>query len=93
MASFAGPGRTGPGLGSWPLLLLLLTGLKGPASAISEAGKWILDVDNVSVPNVARGGGLSARQHADVCPLALFLLVTKLVNIIRDDFFYCHGLV
>uniref|UniRef100_H3D0S2 Uncharacterized protein n=1 Tax=Tetraodon nigroviridis TaxID=99883 RepID=H3D0S2_TETNG len=46
MASFVGPGRTGPGLGSWPLLLLLLTGLKGPVSAISEAGKWILDVDS-----------------------------------------------
>ncbi|XP_029699400.1 transmembrane protein 87A isoform X2 [Takifugu rubripes] len=46
MASFAGPGRTGPGLWSWPLLLLLLPGQNGPVSAISEAGKWILDVDS-----------------------------------------------
>lgn len=64
MASFAGPGRAGSGLLSWPLLLLLLTGLKGPVSAISEAGKWTLDVDSVSVPGADWG---PAREHADWC--------------------------
>lgn len=53
MAGFVGPGRTGPGLWSLPLLLLLLPGHNGPVSAISEAGKWILDVDSVSSANVA----------------------------------------
>lgn len=67
MASFAGPGRVGSGLWSWPLLLLLLTGLKGPVSAISEAGKWTLDVDSVSVPNVPGADWVPAREHADWC--------------------------
>lgn len=66
MARLSGPGRTRPGLGSWPLLLLLLMGLEGPVSATSEAGKWILDVHSVSVPNVAGGERVPARQRADV---------------------------
>ncbi|XP_044059871.1 transmembrane protein 87A-like isoform X2 [Siniperca chuatsi] len=46
MASSAGPGRTGPGLWSLALLLLVLMGLSGPVSAVSEPGKWILNVDS-----------------------------------------------
>ncbi|XP_029026540.1 transmembrane protein 87A-like isoform X3 [Betta splendens] len=46
MASYNGSGRTG--LGVWPsallLLLLLVTGLSGPVGAVSESGKWIVDV-------------------------------------------------
>lgn len=48
MASSAGPGRHAPGLLSSVLLLLVLTGLSGPVSAVSQPGKWILDVDSVS---------------------------------------------
>lgn len=64
-----GPGRTGPGLWPWPLLLLLLPGQNGPVSAISEAGKWILDVDSVSSANVVAHASLrefrgSAGQRA-----------------------------
>ncbi|XP_041653589.1 transmembrane protein 87A isoform X2 [Cheilinus undulatus] len=46
MAGSVGPGRTGPGLWSSVLLLMMLTGLRGPASAVSEPGKWILDVNS-----------------------------------------------
>ncbi|KAM7398828.1 hypothetical protein PAMP_018137 [Pampus punctatissimus] len=46
MASSASPGRTEPGLWSWLLLLLVLTGLSGPVNAASEPGKWILNVDS-----------------------------------------------
>lgn len=52
MASSAGPGRTAPGLLSSALLLLVLTGLTGPVCAVSEPGKWILDVDSVSFLSV-----------------------------------------
>lgn len=48
MASSVGPGRLAPGLLSSVLLLLVLTGLSGPVSAVSQPGKWILDVDSVS---------------------------------------------
>ncbi|KAF1393496.1 hypothetical protein PFLUV_G00016560 [Perca fluviatilis] len=41
-----GPGRTGPGL--W-YLALVLTVLVGPGGAVSEPGKWILNVDSESV--------------------------------------------
>ncbi|XP_039985804.1 transmembrane protein 87A isoform X2 [Xiphias gladius] len=46
MASSTGPGRAGPGLWSSALLLLMLTGLTGPVGAVSEPGKWILNVDS-----------------------------------------------
>ncbi|XP_036932468.1 transmembrane protein 87A isoform X1 [Acanthopagrus latus] len=46
MASSAGPGRTGSGLWSSALLLLVLMVLSGPVRAVSEPGKWILNVDN-----------------------------------------------
>ncbi|KAM7412542.1 hypothetical protein PAMA_020089 [Pampus argenteus] len=46
MASSAGPGRTEPGLWSWSLLLLVLTGLSGPVNGASEPGKWTLNVDS-----------------------------------------------
>lgn len=48
MASSTGPGRAGPGLLSSLLLLLVLAWLSGPVGAVSERGKWILDIDNVS---------------------------------------------
>ena len=49
MASSAGPGRGGPGLWSSVLLLLLgLTGMSVPVGAVSEPGKWIVNVDSVS---------------------------------------------
>ncbi|TDH15423.1 hypothetical protein EPR50_G00031070 [Perca flavescens] len=41
-----GPGRTGPGL--W-YLALVLTVLVGPGGAVSEPGKWILNVDSETV--------------------------------------------
>ncbi|XP_050921564.1 LOW QUALITY PROTEIN: transmembrane protein 87A-like [Lates calcarifer] len=46
MASSTGPGRAGPGLLSSLLLLLVLAWLSGPVGAVSERGKWILDIDN-----------------------------------------------
>ncbi|XP_023252933.1 transmembrane protein 87A-like isoform X1 [Seriola lalandi dorsalis] len=46
MASSTGPARAGPGLWSSVLLLLVLTGLCGPVNAVSEPGKWILNVDS-----------------------------------------------
>lgn len=88
MASFAGPGRTGPGLWSWPLLLLLLTGLKGPVGAVTEAGKWILDINSVSFPDVAEEIWAPAREHTRACvcvcvPLcvSLGILAAHLVSI------------
>lgn len=53
MASSAGPGRTGPGFWSSALLLLVLAGLNGPVNAVSEPGKWFLNVDSVSFLIVA----------------------------------------
>lgn len=55
MASSSGPGRTGPGLRSSVLLLLVLvlTELSGPVVAVSEPGKWILNIDSVSFDSVA----------------------------------------
>ncbi|CAG6008595.1 unnamed protein product [Menidia menidia] len=54
MATLAGPGRTGSGLRSpvpvpvpvLVLVLVLLAGLGGPAWALSEPGKWTLNVDS-----------------------------------------------
>ncbi|XP_059187260.1 transmembrane protein 87A-like isoform X2 [Centropristis striata] len=46
MSSSSGPGRAGPGLWSWVLLLLVSSGLIGPLGAVSEPGKWILDIDS-----------------------------------------------
>lgn len=53
MASFSGPGRTGLGLWSSALLLLVVTELSGPVNAVSEPGKWILNIDSVSSVSVA----------------------------------------
>ncbi|XP_034054959.1 transmembrane protein 87A [Gymnodraco acuticeps] len=54
MASSAGPGHGGPGLWSSVLLLLLLlllglTGMSVPVGAVSEPGKWIVNVDSESL--------------------------------------------
>ncbi|XP_030007373.1 transmembrane protein 87A isoform X1 [Sphaeramia orbicularis] len=46
MASSSGPGRTGPGLWSSALVLVLLTGRFGPVRGVSEPGKWLLDIDS-----------------------------------------------
>ncbi|XP_034024105.1 transmembrane protein 87A isoform X2 [Thalassophryne amazonica] len=46
MASSAGPDRFGPGLGITVGLLLVLTELIWPVSAVSEQGKWIVNVDS-----------------------------------------------
>nr|XP_046246104.1 transmembrane protein 87A-like [Scatophagus argus]XP_046246105.1 transmembrane protein 87A-like [Scatophagus argus] len=46
MASYAGPGRYRPGVWSSAMLLLVLTGQTRPVSAVSEQGKWILNVDS-----------------------------------------------
>lgn len=53
MTSYVGSGRTGLGVWSSALLLLLVTGLGGPVGAVSERGKWILDVNSVSFVPVA----------------------------------------
>ncbi|KAF3847167.1 hypothetical protein F7725_020195 [Dissostichus mawsoni] len=49
MASSAGLGRGGPGLWSSVLLLLGLTGMSVPVGAVSEPGKWIVNVDSESL--------------------------------------------
>ncbi|KAF0030913.1 hypothetical protein F2P81_017644 [Scophthalmus maximus] len=46
MAGSAAAGRAGPGLWASALLLVLLTGLSGPVRAVSEPGKWMLNVDS-----------------------------------------------
>ncbi|XP_062242036.1 transmembrane protein 87A-like [Platichthys flesus] len=46
MAGSTGPGRPGAGLRSPALLLLLLAGVSGPVRAVSEPGKWTLNVDS-----------------------------------------------
>ncbi|KAM9853693.1 transmembrane protein 87A [Aulostomus maculatus] len=46
MASSAGPARAGPVLQSWTLLLLVLAGTSRPVGAVSEQGKWILDLNS-----------------------------------------------
>ncbi|XP_063348783.1 transmembrane protein 87A-like isoform X2 [Pelmatolapia mariae] len=46
MASFAGPGRTGPGLRCWALVLLMLAEASWPVAAVSEQGKWDLDINS-----------------------------------------------
>ncbi|XP_060890286.1 transmembrane protein 87A-like, partial [Labrus mixtus] len=46
MASSAGPRRSGPGLWSSVLLLMLLSVLNGSVCALSEQGKWVLNVDS-----------------------------------------------
>ncbi|XP_029374257.1 transmembrane protein 87A [Echeneis naucrates] len=46
MASSTGAVRAGPGLCSSVLLLLLLADISGPVSAVSEPGKWILNVES-----------------------------------------------
>lgn len=43
MASF-----TGPGLWCWALVLLMLAEANWPVAAVSEPGKWDLDINNVS---------------------------------------------
>lgn len=48
MASFMGPGRTGPGLRCWALALLMLAEASWPVAAVSEPGKWDLDINSVS---------------------------------------------
>uniref|UniRef100_A0A1A7Z2K2 Transmembrane protein 87A n=1 Tax=Iconisemion striatum TaxID=60296 RepID=A0A1A7Z2K2_9TELE len=45
MASSVGPGRSGPRYRRL-LLLLLLAGTSGPVSAVSEPGKWTVDIDS-----------------------------------------------
>ncbi|XP_078103219.1 transmembrane protein 87A isoform X2 [Sander vitreus] len=50
MARSAAPGQTGPGLWSSALVLtVLLAELVGPGGAVSEPGKWILNVDSETV--------------------------------------------
>ncbi|XP_005929411.1 transmembrane protein 87A-like isoform X1 [Haplochromis burtoni] len=46
MASFTGPGRTGPGLRCWALVLLMLAEASWPVAAVSEPGKWDLDINS-----------------------------------------------
>nr|XP_057935602.1 transmembrane protein 87A-like isoform X2 [Doryrhamphus excisus] len=46
MADSAGPNWTRAALWTWTVLLLVLTGLNRPTSAVSEPGKWVLDVDS-----------------------------------------------
>ncbi|XP_035768134.1 transmembrane protein 87A [Neolamprologus brichardi] len=46
MASFTGPGRTGPGLRCWALVLLMLAEVSWPVAAVSEPGKWDLDINS-----------------------------------------------
>ncbi|XP_069390967.1 transmembrane protein 87A [Paralichthys olivaceus] len=46
MAGSAGPGLPGPRLRSPALLLLLLAGVSGPVRAVSEPGRWTLNVDS-----------------------------------------------
>ncbi|CAJ1066290.1 transmembrane protein 87A isoform X2 [Xyrichtys novacula] len=46
MAGSAGPGRAGSGLWSSVLFLLLVIELNGPVCAVSEPGKWVLNVDS-----------------------------------------------
>ncbi|KAL3991303.1 polypeptide N-acetylgalactosaminyltransferase [Sarotherodon galilaeus] len=46
MASFAGPGRTGPGLRCWALVLLMLAEANWPVAAVSEPGKWFLNISS-----------------------------------------------
>lgn len=43
MASF-----TGPGLWCWALVLLMLAEASWPVAAVSEPGKWNLDINSVS---------------------------------------------
>uniref|UniRef100_A0A1A8KGY6 Transmembrane protein 87A n=1 Tax=Nothobranchius kuhntae TaxID=321403 RepID=A0A1A8KGY6_NOTKU len=45
MASSVGPGRSRPRYRRL-LLLLLLAGISGPVSTVSEPGKWIVDIDS-----------------------------------------------
>ncbi|CAI5692600.1 unnamed protein product [Oreochromis niloticus] len=46
MASFVGPGQTGPGLRCWALVLLMLAEANWPVAAVSEPGKWDLDINS-----------------------------------------------
>ncbi|XP_060929063.1 transmembrane protein 87A-like [Limanda limanda] len=46
MLGSTGPGRPGSGLRSPVLLLLLLAGASGPVGAVSEPGRWTLNVDS-----------------------------------------------
>lgn len=74
MASSAGPGRHASGPLSSVLLLLVLTGLGGPVSAVSQPGMWILDVDSVSFLVTA------ASCDAGCCFRDLLLLLSALTD-------------
>ncbi|XP_054649439.1 transmembrane protein 87A-like isoform X2 [Dunckerocampus dactyliophorus] len=46
MADSEGPNRTKTAVWTWTLPLLVLTALIAPTIAVSELGKWVLDVDS-----------------------------------------------
>lgn len=88
MAGSTGPGRSM----SAALLALLLAGVTGPASAVSEQGTWMLTVDSVSFLIRSADGNEPAAQNHRPRPLGRRFLVPKRY---RDDGFwpFAPGLV